>query len=460
MSRLVYIFLMMLLMSGCAVSRCVEPQVQQPDRLLMNESDDSLCMADLSWMEMIGDSLLRNIIDSALTYNKNLLAAGARIREYERLYKVDRRAMLPSFDFEAYVDRETNDKSGGSYVEDVEVASKLTLSWEADLFGRLRWTGKKAMSRYLQSVETRRAVQMSLVADVATAYFELMALDREMQIVQSTIALRRENVNQAQLRFEGGLISEIPLRQAQVELARTASMLPDLRLRIKKKENEISFLTGVLPSSIARSVIDSERMLAVDSVSVGVPSDVLRRRPDIRGAEYALKGAMADVGYAWADRFPRFVIGLEGGLENNGFEGFIKAPLTYMIGELTSPVFSFGRRQAKYKAALEAYDAERLRYEERVLQAFREVDDAIAAYVSAKENTDLMLKLRISSEKYVELARFQYLEGQTDYLDVLDAQRSYFNAEIDYSNAVRDQYLAMIGLYKALGGGWRQLSHD
>ncbi len=455
MRKITYLLLCLVVISGCATSKCVEPEVRCPESLIADFAGDSLCVADLSWMELIGDTLLVDIIDRALTYNKDLLSASARIREYERLYKVQKREMLPFVGFDAYADRETNQKTGSNYVEDVEVAAKLTLSWEADLFGRLRWSGKKVLAQYLQTVEARRAIQMTLIADVATAYFELVALDREMQIVQSTISIRKENVHQAKLRFEGGLVSEIPYQQSQVELAKAASMLPDLRLRIRMKENEISFLTGSLPSSVTRSTIDSD-IISIDSLCVGIPSDVLKRRPDVREAEYALKGAMANVGYSWADRFPRFVIGFEGGLENNGFDGFLKAPFTYMIGELTSPIFSFGMKKARYKAALEAYDAERFRYEEKVLQAFREVNDAIAAYMAEKENAALMESLKAASRKYVDLARFQYMNGQIDYLDVLDAQRSYFNAEIDYSNAVRDRYLALIVLYKALGGGWNE----
>lgn len=453
MKNIIYIIIGIVLISGCATSRCVEPEVSCPEKFVVNMTEDSLCIADLSWMEVIGDTLLTDLIASALNNNKDVLIAGARIKEYERLFRSGRTALFPSIAFESYFDRETNDKSGSNYVEDVEVAAKLSVSWELDLFGRLRWSSREALAEYMQTVEARRSVQITLIADVATAYFELLALDREMQIVRSTIAIRNENVKQAKLRFDGGLISEIPYQQAQVELAKAAAILPNLNKRIKMKENELAFLTGSLPTSIKRSTIDSE-IISIDGLSVGIPSDVLKRRPDIREAQQALQGALAKVGYSWSDRFPRFVIGLDGGLENNGLKGLLKAPLTYMVGELTSPVFSFGKNKAKYEAALQAYEAERLRYEGKVLQAFREVDDAVTAYVAAKENTSLMSSLKSSSQKYVELARYQYLNGQINYLDVLDAQRSYFNAEIDHSNAVRDEYLALIDMYKVLGGGW------
>lgn len=453
MQKIIYIIIGVYLCSSCAVSKCVEPDVKCPESLIVDMAGDSLCIADLSWMEIIGDTMLVKLIDTALKYNKDLLVAGARIREYERLYKVEKSALLPSVELEAYADRETNNKGGDNHAVEPEVAAKLKVSWEIDFFGRLRWAKKQAYADYMQTIEARRSVQMTLISNVATAYFELLALDKEMQIVQSTIAIREENVHQAKLRFEGGLVSEIPYQQAKVELAKTASMLPDLTMKIKMKENELSFLTGSLPTVINRSTIN-DRIIANDRLKVGIPSDVLKRRPDIRGAEYALEGAMSKVGYNWADRFPRFVIGFDAGFENHGFSGLLKSPLTYMIGELSSPIFSFGKRKAKYQAALEAYDVARFRYEEKVLQAFREVDDAITAFIAAKENTELMDTLKTSSQKYVELARVQYINGQTGYLDVLDAQRSHFNAEIEHSNAIRDQYLALIDMYKALGGGW------
>lgn len=449
---IIYIIIGLFVFTGCATTKCVEPVVNTPENFSDGIAQDSLCIADLSWMSIIGDTLLVELIDSALEHNKNLLVAGRRIDEYERLHRMQRSEFFPSIGLESYVDRETTNKNGANYVEDVEVAAKMTLSWELDLFGRLRWASRESLAQYMQRVEARRAVQMTLIADVATAYFELVALDRELQIVRSTIATRQENVHQARLRFEGGLVSEIPYQQAQVELAKTAAMLPDLTMKIKMKENELSFLTGSLPSVIKRAATTTE-ISTDEPLRVGLPSELLKRRPDVKEAEYALQEAMAKVGYSWADRFPRITIGLDGGLENGSFVGLLSSPLTYMVGELTSPVFSFGSKRAKYQAAVAAYDAERLRYEECVLQAFREADNAVVAYRSAKENAAMMKALKASSQKYVELARFQYLNGQIDYLDVLDAQRSYFNAEIDYSNAIRDQRLALIQLYKALGGG-------
>ena len=169
---------------------------------------------------------------------------------------------------------------------------------------------------------------------------------------------------------------------------------------------------------------------------------------------------MADVGVAWADRFPRLNISLGVGVENNTFVQFFTGPFWYPILNLTSPLFSFGKNRARYQAAIEAYNQERYQYEQKVLEVFKEVNDAVASYTSAREKVSLQGNLLNASRKYVELALFQYQNGYISYIDVLDAQRSYFSAEIDYSNSVRDEFLTIIDLYKALGGGWSLPQED
>ena len=454
MRQLLYIINVALLTCGCSISkRCVAPEVELPAEIVAGMEADSMCMADLKWYDIFADSCLVELIEMTIANNKDLLSATAKVEELEKLYRVAKSDYFPSLDADAYVDHETNDKSNAEATADLEVSATLTLSWELDFFGRVRWNNRQALANYLKTVEGQRTLQMILVADVATAYFELIALDNELDIITRTLDTREEDLNKAKLRFEGGLTSEIPYRQAIVEYATTASLIPDLRRKIETKENKISVLTGQMPTSIRRSAIsryNDSKLLP----EVGIPSDLLRRRPDLRASEQSLKAAMAAAGYAWADRFPRFSISLQGGLENNAFEGFLSAPFTYMLGELTAPIFAFGKRKAKYEAAIKAYDAERYQYEKLVLQAFQEVNDAVIAYTSANEKVELMTNLKESAQKYLNLAMFQHINGHINYINVLDAQRSYLNAEIDLSNAIRDEYIALIVLYKALGGGW------
>ncbi len=453
------IFLLLLLavvtFSSCSVQkRVTQPVLNIPDSLAEGMTQDSMSLADIKWAEFFADSLLLDLINKALNHNKDMLIATARIREFEQRHRISRSELLPSIGVDLHIERETTKESGKQTTEDLEVAALATLSWEIDFFGRLHWANTEAKANYLQTIEARRALQMTLIAEVATSYFELVALDKELSIVESTLTTRRENMSQAKLRFEGGLTSEIPYQQAKVELARTAAMLPNLQNKIKLKENEIAFLTGSYPSSIIRSSIQPSPII-IKQLQLGIPSNLIKRRPDVRAAKLAFDGAVAKVGISWAERFPRFVINLDGGLQHSDFKGFFSAPFTNMIGSITAPIFSFGKRKAQYQAQLAACEAQCYAYEESVLQAFKEVNDAVTTYKAALENTRHMEALMISSRKYVELALFQHLNGQINYLDVLDAQRSYFNSEIQYSNAIRDQHLALIHLYKALGGGWQ-----
>ena len=445
----------LLLLQGCgaAVKQCIDPQLDIPETILPGGYADSLCLADLEWSEIFSDPLLKDLIEKTLENNKDMLAAASRVRELERLHRVTRADQFPSFRARANMEQENYQYTGADPVKDNEFGMKAAVSWEIDLFGRLRWASRGAMAQYLASIESQRAMQMTLVAAVATAYFELAALDNELDIVLRTRDTWKENVKQARLRFEGGLTTEIPYQQAQVEYATTAALVPDLQRDIALKEHEIALLAGTFPTSVERSKLNTHDRFP-DLMHVGVPSELLQRRPDLLAAEQELKAAMAAVGIAWADRFPKLEISFAAGVENNTFVNFFTGPYWYPILNLTSPLFAFGKNKARYQASVEAYNQERYQFEQKVLEVFREVNDAVASYSSAREKVALMSNLQDASRKYVELALFQYQNGYINYIDVLDAQRSYFNAEIDYSNSVRDEFLAIIGLYKALGGGW------
>lgn len=444
-----------ILIQGCgmAVRKCVDPQLDIPDTIIPGGTADSLCIADLEWSEIFADPLLKDLIEKTLENNRDMLAATSRVKELERMHRVVRADQFPSLRARGNIEQENYQYTNADPVKDNEFGLKAAISWEVDLFGSLRWANRAAMAEYLSSVESQRAMQMTLIAAVATAYFELTALDNELDIVLRTLDTRRENVRQAKLRFDGGLTTEIPYQQAQVEYASTASMIPDLQRDIELKEHEISLLAGEFPTSIERSLINTHDQFP-DLMHVGVASDLLKRRPDLMAAEQDMKAAMAEVGVAWADRFPKLSISLAAGVENNTFVNYFTGPYWYPIASLTSPLFAFGKNKARYQAAIEAYNQVRYQYEEKVLEVFKEVNDAVTSYTSAREKVTLMNNLKEASRKYVELALFQYQNGYINYIDVLDAQRSYFNAEIDYSNAVRDEFLAIINLYKALGGGW------
>lgn len=442
------------MVSCSAVRHCKAPELNLPAEVVAGQND-SLTIADLGWWQFYGDTTLCRLIEHTLAENRDLMAAGARVERMRQLYRVEKAGRLPSLTVGVGADYETNDYAGESPSRDPEFGLKATVGWELDLWGNLRWAKRRGGAEYLTAVGQERAMRMTLVAEVATAYFQLVALDNELSIARHTLITRGEGVYQARLRYEGGLTAETVYQQAQVEYATTAALIPDLERRIEITENALSLLMGEYPDwRVVRGKMDIDAPMR-DSVPVGVPSLLLRRRPDVQASEQQLRAAMASAGMAYADRFPRLSFTLTGGLENDDLKGFFRSPFSYVAGSLVAPVFGFGRRQARYRAALAAYDEARRAYEQKVLEVFREANDAAVTYRKARETAALKAALRDAARKYVELAQAQYRGGRINYIDVLDAQRRYFDAQIGLSNAVRDEHLALVQLYKSLGGGWQ-----
>ena len=302
-------------------------------------------------------------------------------------------------------------------------------------------------------MNSKRALTVSLVAQVAQSYFELVALDNELRIVKQTLNARKESVRLAKLRFEGGLTSETSYQQAEVELARTATRVPVIERNIAVMENEIAFLIGEYTADVRRALSLSNPELP-DTLPVGIPSMLLERRPDVRAAEQSLIAANAAVGVAYTNRFPRLTLTGRGGLESEELSDFLKSPMSFLGGSLLGPIFDMGRRQGAYRAQQAAYRQAEASYEKCVLTAFKEVRNAIVDYGKMNEIFTSIKRLESSAKTNLELAQLQYINGVISYLDVLDAQRSYFDARVSLSNAMRDKHLVIIRLYKSLGGGW------
>ena len=432
---------------------CAAPQLDLPETFVASAQTDTLTWADVEWWKIYPDTTLHSLIKQALEYNKDMLAAAERLREMEYRYKIQRSQLWPSISASVYGENEYTNYSGKEPAND-PVASVLgSFSWEIDLWGNLRWASREKLAEYFASVEAQRALKISLIAEVANAYFDLQALDNELLIVRRTLETRDEGVQKARIRLDGGLTSDIPYQQALVERATTAALVPELEREVAMKESELAFLTGSYPRHIERSRIPLELSYRKE-IPVGVPSQLLTRRPDLRQAEQELRAAEAAVGVAQAERFPSFTITFDGGTETNTLANIIKAPYYYLLGNFVAPVFEFGKRRANFKAAIAEYNQARLNYEKDVLQAFKEVYDAVVSYNSAVENTSLKFDLQEASKQYVALANLQYINGAISYMDVLDAQRAYFSSQVELSNAIMQEYKVLVDLYKALGGGW------
>lgn len=455
-SRFLFAIVVTFAATACSgVKNLMPPQLALPEELAGN-SVDSATLADVEWWKMYPDSSLVHIIRETLDHNRDLAAAAARVEQMRQLYGVAKANFFPILSANAAADRETNDYYGEGHKNDPEVDLKATLSWEADLWGGLAWAKKRGAADFLQAVENRRALRISLIAEAATAYFRLLALDNELAIVRRTLFTREENLKKAKLRFEGGLTPETVYQQAQVEYATTAALIPGLERQIEVQKNAITLLMGRYPADeLERGTLALESPLP-DLVPVGVPSTLLQRRPDIRASEAALRSSLAAVGVAYADRFPRLRIGLSAGWENDAFARFFQSPFTYVLGSVTGTILDFGRNKRRYRAAIAQYEQSRLAYEQKVLTAFHEVDNAAITYRLMRQTTERRRELLEASQKYTRLAYAQYNMGVINYIDVLDAQRRYFEAQVGLSNAVRDERLALVNLYKCLGGGLKE----
>ena len=455
LSALFFLSAVFLLDACSALRGCRTPEVPVPEQMFQAGAD-SLTLADIGWWEFYGDETLRGIIERTLEHNKRILAAAARVEQARQLYRTGRAEQLPNFSFEAPFNYETNDYYEGKPLRDPELGLKLMMKWELDLWGNLRWARRRSEAEYRAGVEEQRAMRMLLAAEAASAYFRLQALDNELDIVRNTLATRSEGVELARIRFEGGLTSDLPYQQAKVEHASVAALIPSLERDIAATENALALLMGETPDETVRRSRQEQDNTFEENFSVGLPSSLLQRRPDMRAAEQRLQAAMASVGVAYADRFPRIMITLTGGVENDRFTGLFRSPFSYVAETLTAPVFGFGRKKARYRAALAAYEAASFDYEQKVLEVFREVDDAVVSFRSARRAAAQKQTLHDAARQYVDLTQWQYRMGSINYLDLMDAQRRYLDAQIGLNNAIRDERRALVQLYKALGGGWQQ----
>ena len=454
MKRYIIIVISVMFLSSCKIGKdYTKLEIDMP-KTFVSYTQDSTCYADMKWWDVYADTNLRNLIKYTLENNKDMKIAVAKVKEMAARRSITHADFFPQIGANIYgQDEKLNYQGDFSKPHDIEYGMKANISWELDLWGNLRWANDAAIAEYVSTIEGQRALMMSLVAEVAEIYFELIALDNELLIVKQTLNAREESVRLAKIRFEGGLTSETSYQQAKLEYAKKATLVPDLEKKIAMKENEILALSGSFPMRVKRTETQKNIMLP-DSIPVGLPSDLMERRPDVRKAEQKLIAANAKVGVSYTNMFPRIALTSSLGFETDEFTTLLSSPMFFISTNLLSPVFNMGKNKSKYKAQIAVYEQECYNYEKVVLSAFYDVMNALVEFDKMKEIYETRLLLEQSAKVTMDLAQLQYINGVIGYLDVLDAQRNYFDAQISLSNAYRDKQITMVKLYKALGGGW------
>lgn len=406
----------------------------------------------IGWKALYKDTILQHLITMALENNKDMLTAAAHIKEMAAAKRISFANLFPELDGKLNAQKDVQNYGGHNRAPDPEFSVKAVLSWEVDLWGNLRWANEADLAAYLESIEARRALQLTIISEVAAAYYQLCALDEELGIVQKTLDARREGVRLAKLRFEGGLTSETAYRQAEIELARTETLVPEVEQEVKLKENDILLLLGNYSGTIPRKTLGEQYL--PETLPVGLPSSLLERRPDMRRAELLLREANARVGVAQTDMFPKIALTVNGGLESNELGNLLKSPTWFVAGDLLTPLFAMGKNRAALKAERARYEQAVYQYQKSVLEAFQEANNAIITLRKVKEVRASRARLEASTQTLAQLAYLQYVNGSTNYMDVLDAQRSLLDAQLSLNEAELQELLSVVYLYKALGGGY------
>ena len=442
-----------LLLASCGVYKPYSrPEEVKTDGLYGTDiqAEDTASIASLHWSELFTDTRLQSLIRRGLENNNDLNVARLKVVEAEATLMSSRLAYLPSVSLAPQGTLSSFDGSKTTKTYTLAASAE----WELDLFGKLTNAKRGARAALEQSRAYRQAVQTQLIATIANSYYNLLMLDVQLDINRCTAESWSESLRTLELQKQFGNTTEAAVQQARANLLTVETNVLTLEQQVKKQENAISLLLGDVPSHIERGTLTEQQF--PDTLSVGVPLQLLARRPDIRQAEQKLIAANAKVGVAYTNMFPRLALTGGFGSESTSLSELLKSPYAVMEGALLTPIFGWGKNRAALKAKKAAYEAEVHSYEKAVLEAFKETRNAIVNFNKIKEVYELRANLERSAKSYMDLAQLQYINGVINYLDVLDAQRGYFDAQIGLSNAIRDELIAVVQLYKALGGGWEQ----
>lgn len=450
-----------LLVSGCTLGPDHQrPEVPTPESWREIPQAEAESLANTAWWELFDDPKLQELIRLALVENRDMKIAVERVEEARARYGFAKADLWPKFDLTGSAgkvhlsENSLNFPTGGG-LERESHALSADVSWELDFFGRLRRTSEAQQALFWGTEEARRSAILTLIGDVARAYFELRDLDLRLEVSRRTIESRREYLQFAKDRFEGGITPEIDYRQAEAELRRVETVTFDLERLIALKENELSVLVGRNPGPVLRGRVAGDQKTP-GVVPSGLPSELLERRPDVREAEHALASATANIGAAKALLFPRIALTGSFGGASDDLDTLFDAPSKAwsLLGGLLQPLFHFGQNRRRVEVTESQQRQALYAYERTVLEAFRETEDSLISYRKTGEQREAQASRVRAERKVLELAELRYRGGVAAYLEVLDAQRSLFSAEIEEAQAIGNNLVSLVRLYKSLGGGW------
>ncbi len=415
-------------------------------------------LGELGWWQIFPDETLQALLREGLAQNYDVRIAAARILDARAQATIARSFQFPELQgfASAPYQRVEGELSPLQTRETFAPSGGLDLGFEIDLWGRFRRGSEAARAEFLATEYGRRFVITTLVSDLSSSYFLLRALDEELDIARRTLVSRTQSLRLVRLREAGGVAGLIDVRQSEILVAGAAQSVPDIERRIEQTENAISLLLGRPPAPVPRGR-DLRGQVAATALPAGVPASLLERRPDVQLAEQQLAAATARIGVAKADYFPRvFLSGSvgAGGLMVNG-QMFGPQGIFSVLPSLTLPIFNAGRVSAGVDSARARADEALLQYQQVIIGAFRDVSDALVECRKRQEARIQQEALVTAARDTTRLANIRYTNGVSPYLEVLDSERELFTAELGLTQLQRDELLAVVRLYNALGGGWQ-----
>lgn len=451
------------LMTGCLVGpKYKAPQMQSyPKYTEASETTKNDTSELLEWTEVYKDQELTNLIKAALGHNLDLMAALGRIDEAAAMYGIDKSGLYPGIGYKVRA-------TGYNFGDDAEktsitlnsnnrqvVAGLATMQWEIDLFGKLRHQNRSSFAQLIAMQNNAQALRVSLIAQTATNYFILRDLDNRLQIANKTVELRKESLKTISARFQNGYVSELDQLQAQQQLAIAEALVPKLERQIIVAQNALRVLTGQAPGTINRGATQYQQQLPPE-IPAGIPSDLLKRRPDIIASEQYLISQTEQIGVATAMRFPVFSL--------TGFFGLSSPELSSLVdpsalamgigGSLVGPIFEFNKNKRRVEVQKKKAEQLSFQYQGIVLNAFAEVDNSLASVRTYKVEHDANVRELAAASGAYELTQARYDNGFSNYLELLNQQNNLLASQTNESITQREQNIAIVNLFKALGGGW------
>lgn len=443
---------LLVLLNSCSVGpNYKRPAVTTPPQFRGTSESDPASLGDRKWVDLFQDQVLRRLVDEALANNRDLKVAAQRILAANGQLTATRAGLFPQIGASGGLAQQRRDGSALNLANGLGV-----VTWEIDLFGRIRRATEAAIADSRSLQEDQWSVRQLLVTQVASAYFQLRELDQELVILKDSLEARRASVRLVSARTTGGVGTSIDIDQATSLVHQADAALSSVEKAIEQTENLICFLLARRPSPIERgSTLSEQTQLA--AVPAGLPSSLMERRPDVRSAEQRLIAANARVGVAKAAFFPAITLTGTGGYQSVSLTNLVDraGPVYGFGGTLDIPIFDFGRRSGNYNRAKAEAEGALQGYLRTIDTSFREVADALIGRQKAIEEREKLERLVFTLRHQSRIADMRYRGGVSSYLEVLDTERQRLEFERNYSRGQFEEALSLVTLYKALGGGWQ-----